>query len=323
MNLHPFIEVTVNGRPVRDLFYSRLVSATIHDAPGQEADTVDLRFDDGGNDIEVPAKGAAILVRFGFRGFGGQKMGLFIAEKTRLEGGEDGEFLSISGRSADMRSDVKEQLSEHFDDTTVGGLVDKLAKRHGYRPKVDPDLASIKIPYIARYEQSSTDFLTRLADRYGGLFAVKDRKFILVPHGILPAVTIDKSECESWSFEVEPRPVYGKTEAGWYDRTKNAVAYEKAETGLEGSTKRLRRVFPTKEEALAAARSEGQRLSRATGSGSLTLAGRPDIMADAPIATTGFRSEINGVWRCAGVDHVYQETYMTTIEVEAPEEGKV
>lgn len=326
MNLHPFIEATVNGKPVKDAFYSRLSSATIHDAPGQEADTVELTFDDGDNEVEMPAKGASILVRFGFRGGIGaassQKMGVFVVEKSRIEGGEQGELLIISGRSADMRSDVKEPLSEHFDEATVGDIVQQLASRHGMGSKVDPELADIKLPYVARFEQSTADFLTRLADRSGAMFAVKDGKFLFLKRGILPSVTIDKSECESWSFEVEPRPLFGKVQAGWYDRTKNAVVYEGVETGLKGPSKRLRTIVGSAAEAKAYAGSELKRLGRGTGSGSITISGRPDIMGDTPITTTGFRSEINGAWRCAGVNHAYAETYMTTVELEAPEEGK-
>lgn len=326
MTLHPFIEATVNGKPVNDLFYSRLSKATIHDAPGQEADTVELTFDDSGNDIPMPAKGAIILIRFGFRGGIGaaasQKMGVFTVEKPVIDGGAQGEFLIISGRSTDMRSDVKEPLSEHFDETSVGDIVKQLAGRHGMGSKVDPELADIKLPYIARYEQSTADFLTRLADRSGAMFAVKDGKFLFVKRGILAPVTIDKGECESWHFEVEPRPLFGKVQAGWYDRSKNTVVYETVQTGLKGSSKRLRKVYGSAAEASAAASSERDRLGRATGSGNLTLGGRPDLMGDTPIMTTGFRAEANGVWRCAGVDHTYDNTYMTTVELEASEEGK-
>jgi len=322
MNLHPFIEVSVNGNPVSNAFYSLLVSATIHDAPGQEADTIELRFDDGGNVLQMPSKGASIAVRFGFRGGSIQKMGQFIVEKTSIEGGSDGEFILVSGRSADMRSDVKEPLSENFDDKTVGAVIEELAKRHGFTAKVSPEFKSIQMPYLARYEQGTTDFLTRLADRFGALFAIKDKKFLFLTHGTLPAITIDKSECDSWSFEVEPRPLFGKTEAGWFDREKGEVKFEDHQTGLKGASKRLRRILPSQAEAKQAAKSEGNRLGRATGSGSITLGGRPDIMADAPINATGFRSEANGLWRCAGVDHTYDETYMTTIELEAPGTGK-
>ena len=317
----PFIRASVNGSPVADTFYSALVSARIHDAPGQEADTVELTFDDKDNMVAMPSKGAAIAVTFG-NGGSGQKMGRFIVESTKIEGGDQGEFIVISGRSADMRSDVKEPLSEHFDDMTIGDIVRQLAGRHGYASKVDGSFDNMKLPYTARYEQGTNDFLTRIADRIGGLFAIKDNKFLMLPHGQLPAVTIDRYECESWSFQVEPRPLYGKVEAGWFDRAKGKVEFEKHDTGLKGASRRIRRILPSQAEAKAAAKSEGDRLGRATGSGSITLAGRPDIMADAPIVTTRFRPEVNGLWRCGGVDHVYEDTYMTTVEVEAPEKGK-
>src|SRR5690606_11769824 len=149
------------------------------------ADNVQLKFDDQDNSVAMPAKGAVITVRFGFRGLGGQKMGRFIVERTSIEGGSGGEFINVSGRSADMRSDVKEPVSEHFDDMTIGGIVEELAGRHGYSVKVDPSLASIRLPYIARYEQGTADFLTRLADRVGGFFAAKDGKFLFLPHGLI------------------------------------------------------------------------------------------------------------------------------------------
>ncbi len=320
--LYPFIEVTVGGKPVSAGFYSRLNSATIHDAPGQDADTCELTFDDAGNAIEMPVAGSIIMVKFGFRDAGSWKMGLFEVEKPRITGGEGGEFLILSGRSAAMGKDVKEPGSEHFDEKTIGGIVQELASRHGYSAKVSPELASIQLPYVARHGQSTADFLTRLADRNGALFAVKDGKFLFLKRGGLPALSIDKNQCESWEFTVEPRPKFSKVEAPWFERTTGKTHFERHSTGLEGPSKRLRTVFNSQSEAKSAASSEGDRLSRATGSGSVTLAGMPEAMADAPIITTGFRAEANGEWRAASVEHSYGETYMTTIELEAPEAGK-
>ncbi|MRN79926.1 late control protein, partial [Brucella sp. 10RB9210] len=67
---HPFIEVSIEGKTVHDAFYQRLISATIRDEPGQSADTLELVFDDTGNEIEIPQKGAKIEIRFGFKGVG-------------------------------------------------------------------------------------------------------------------------------------------------------------------------------------------------------------------------------------------------------------
>lgn len=322
--LYPFIEASIGGKPVSDMFYQRLVKATIHDAPGQDADSCELTFDDTDNAVEIPATDDEIDIEFGFRdeGYARSKAGRFVVEKPRIEGGEGGEFVIVSGRSAKMAPDVKEPLSEHFQDTTVGAVVSELAGRHGYQARVDGAFASQPIEYMARVNQSTYDFLSRLADRYGALFAPKGGQYLFLQRGRMPAITIDKSECESWQFEVEPRPRYGKVEAGWFERSSGRTIFETHSTGLKGPIKRLRTTYPSKAVATAAAKGEGERLGRATGSGSITMAGRPEIMADIPIITRGWRPEANGLWRCSGVDHTFDSTYMTTAELEAPEAGK-
>lgn len=318
----PFIDVQVDGRPVSSAFYARLNTATITDAPGQDGDTVELTFDDAGNEIQIPPEGAKLTIQFGFRDAGSWKMGSFIVEKSTIRGGADGEFVTLSGRSADARKDTKEPLSEHFDETTIGGLLGELAERHGYQAKVSDALANIELPYAARVNQSVADFLTRLADRHRALFSIKDGKFLFLTRGQLAAITIDKGMCESWDFTVEPRPRHGKTEAGWFERTTGETKFEAFSTGLEGPVKRLRTIFASQGEAKSAAEAEGDRLGRATASGSIKLAGMPEILADTPLLLTGFRAEANGAWRAGTVTHEYGETYMTSIELEAPEQGK-
>jgi phage protein D len=321
--LYPFINVSVGGRPVSDFFYQRLNSASIHDAPGQESDSCELTFDDAGNEIGLPSSGDAIDVHFGYRDAGGaEKMGQFVVEKPTIEGGEDGEFLIVRGRSAKMASDIKEPLSEHFDDMTIGQIVRQLAGRHGHRAKIDPAFANERLDYIARSGQSTMDFLTRIADRYGALFAIKDRSFLFLQHGQMPTQTISKFDCESWSFEIEPRQRYGKVEAGWFDRATGQTKFETFSTGLEGPVKRMRTLFSTAAAAKAATKGEGERLGRSTGSGSLTLAGRAGLLADFPIVTTDFRPECNGLWRVASIEHSFEDAYTMTVEIEAPEEGK-
>ncbi|WP_273792366.1 phage late control D family protein [Brucella anthropi] len=319
---HPFIEVSIEGRTVNDAFYSRLVSATIHDRAGQQSDTLDLVFDDSGNEIQIPELGAKIDVLFGFRGTGTYKMGLFVYEKARYRFGDAGEFLTLSGKSADMRADIKEPLSEHFDDQTIGQIVEALAKRHGYKAKVSPEFANIHVEYTARSDQSTFDFLTRLADRYGALFSIKNDTFLFLERGTLPPITIFKSDCSSGSFMIDPRPRYGKAAACWYDRSKNATTYEEEETGMDGPTRRLRTVHSSRAEAKRAAKAEGRRLKRSSRHGTITLAGSPEILADAPLNLSGFRHEVDGVWAAKDVAHIYATTYTTQIQLEAPEKQR-
>ncbi|MCL7999168.1 contractile injection system protein, VgrG/Pvc8 family [Brucella sp. 21LCYQ03] len=249
-------------------------------------------------------------------------MGTFVFERASYNFGSDGERLTLSCKSAELCADVEEPVSEHFDGETVGQIVEPLAKRHGYKAKVNDEIANTKIEYIARTGQSAADFLTRLADRTGALFSIKDNTFLFLKRGSLPPITITKGDCSEGEFSIEPRPKYGKAEAGWHEMRRNKTVYEEHSTGLEGQARRLRTVYASKAEAKKAAEAEGSRLARATGQGSLTIAGMPEMMADTPINAQGFRKEFDGEWRAASVEHRFDDTHTTSIELQAPEKGK-
>ncbi|EJF87193.1 hypothetical protein MCY_00317 [Bartonella rattimassiliensis 15908] len=324
MRTHPFIEVRVGERLVHEVFYQRLLTATITDHAGNETDTFEAEFDDSGHDLEVPASNSTLQVIFGYENSIRAFMGRFVVEAVISFGGSDGEILRLCGKSASMQKELKEQASEHFDHQTISEIVETLAKRHGYQAKVSPQFTKQILPYVVRTDQSAVDFLTRLADRMRARFLIKDHKFLFLSGDNLPDLTLHKHDCSSWEFTLEPRTQYGIIEASYFDRSKGQQCQVKHQTGFSGPVRRLRTCYPCEEEARAAAASESDRLCHAVGSGSLTLPGRPEIMADQPLLLQGFRGEINGPWKAATVTHSYekQSGYTTEITFEAPIEGK-
>ncbi|WP_273790043.1 phage late control D family protein, partial [Bartonella sp. ML70XJBT] len=228
-------------------------------------------------------------------------MGCFVVESVISCGGSDGEILRLCGKSASMRKELKEQGSEHFDHKTIAEIVETLAKRHGYQAKVSPQFTKQTLPYVVRTDQSAIDFLTRLADRMQARFLIKDNKFLFLSGDNLPLQTIHQQECSHWEFSLEPRTQYGMIEARYFDRSKGQQCQVKHQTGFSGPVRCLRGCYTCKEEAQAAAASESDRLCRAVGSGSLSLEGRPEIMAGQPLLLQGFRGEINGPWKAATV----------------------
>lgn len=228
-------------------------------------------------------------------------MGRFIVETVISCGGSDGEILRLCGKSASMRAEIKEQDSEHFDHKTIAEIVESLAKRHGYQAKVSPKFTKQTLPYVVRTDQSAIDFLTRLTDRMQARFLIKDNKFLFLSGDNLPLQTIHQHECSHWEFSLEPRTQYGMIEARYFDRAKGQQHVVTHRTGYTGPIRRLRTCYPCERQALAAAASESDRLCRAMGSGSLSLEGRPEIMAGQPLLLQGFRGEINGTWHAATV----------------------
>lgn len=329
--MRPRFICKIGGKDVRRGFYSALVEATLTDNSGEEADTLELVFDDRGNQIETPAEGAVLEPLYGYVETGVTSKGLFTVAGVSIEGGDQGEFLKISAKAADFRDELKERMTEHFDDTTLGAMLKEVFGRHKLDVAIDGELASIPIEYEARFNQSAVAFATDLARRYdavakpagGKLVFTKKGKAASASGAALPAIAISKGDCESWSFDIQPRPRHGKVTAKWFDRAAGKLKFETVSTGGKGPILMLPHPFKTADEAKKAAGAEGVAMNRKTGSGSFTLPGRPSASAEADVIASGFRPDINGKWRAVTVTHKFgDDGYRTTVDVEAPEEQK-
>lgn len=330
--MRPIIEVLAYGKAVNGIFYSQLISATIRDESGQESDTLNLEFDNRDYSVEPPKEGTTLEPFFGYVETGLASMGKFEVDTITSEGGPGGIILSITAHAADMRKALKEKSSQSFENTTLGTVLKQSFKTAGADIEVDSNLASIKVEYEARHDQSVLDFATRLADKYNAIFKPGGGRFLFVPRGSqkkltggsMSAVNIDISECSNWSIETKPRPNYGNVAAKWYDPDKGETMIATHKTDDDGPTRTLKHKARNQAEANEAAKAEAARLNRARGSGSFTVPGRTDVTAEIDVIATGFGPIENGKWRCKAVEHHFEPSggYTTTIEVEAPETPK-
>lgn len=329
--MRPLFVCHVGGANASGGFYSALLSATLTDNSGEEADTLELTFDDRLNSIATPGEGAVLQPFFGYAEAGLTSKGKFIVAGIGVDGGPGGETISISAKAADFREDAKERMTENFDDKTLKQILTEVFGRHGLDVAIDPELASIKVDYEARFDQSAFGFATELARRYNAVAKPGNGKLIFAKKGKASSVgglpmtpiLIAKSQCSEWSFDLKPRPRHGKVAAKWFDREQGKLRFETEATGGQGPIRMLPHPFKTQDEAKKAAKAEGVNLNRATGSGSFTIPGRPSANAEADVIASGFRSDINGKWRAVTVTHEFsRDGYSTSVEVEAPEEQK-
>lgn len=329
--MRPLLIVKSDNFSITRQFYRRLISAVLTDNNGEETDTLELTFDDRDNAVASPKQGAILEPLYGYQETGVTSMGRFVVTRVTFAGGTQGETVNVTAEAVDFRSGIKERQSEHFDDTTLGAMLETVFSRHDIEIRVDPDLASIPIDYEARFNQSAVDFATRLAERYnavakpvsGGYAFVRKGKAASSLGAPLAAITVRKRDCESWSFEIEPRPRHGKVAAKWFDRNLGRIRIETVESGGEGPMLSLPHTYKTQDEARRAAQAEGTDANRKTGSGSFTFAGRPELRAEADVNAEGFRPEINGLWRATSLTHEFNDRgYINNLNVEAPEQQK-
>ncbi|TNK09471.1 phage late control D family protein, partial [Escherichia coli] len=107
---------------------NRLMSLTLTDNRGFEADQLDLELDDADGKIVLPRRGAVITLALGWKGQPLFPKGAFTVDEIEHTGAPD--RLTIRARSADFRETLNTRREKSWHKTTVGEVVKEIAARH-------------------------------------------------------------------------------------------------------------------------------------------------------------------------------------------------
>ncbi|MCW4114729.1 contractile injection system protein, VgrG/Pvc8 family [Aurantimonas sp. MSK8Z-1] len=300
----PRAEITINGRKVASAFDERLIALTVTDREGSVSDEVRFDLDDGNPFIAIPRKGDIVGVRLGYLETGLAWFGQYTVEDPEVRCLPYA--LSVSGKGASMRDDLKTHKERHWDDAPLSAVIGEIAAEHQLAPLVDPTLGGFVYHWIGQQDESDIHFLERLARRHGAVFSVKDGRLIFAAKGsgrapggtALTAIeaspdTIVENSCV---VRFAHRYKFRRAVAVTQDREKADRVESAADSDEEGEADyRLGEPFADEDEAQAAAESQAAELKRNTITTSVTLWGDPRIRAGAPFRYSGVRPEIDAL----------------------------
>lgn len=175
----PAYVLTVDGRNITPHIEARLMSLTLTESRGDEADQLDIELDDSDGNLQMPPKGAEIALQLGWRGAGLVDKGFFEVDEIEHTGAPD--RISIRARSAEMRRELRRRTERSWHDTTIGAIVNAIAKRNNLTPRVDATLAAVKVAHIDQTGESDLHFLTRLAKQHDAVCTVKKGRLVFLP----------------------------------------------------------------------------------------------------------------------------------------------
>lgn len=218
----PAFSIEIEGNQLMALD-NRLISLSLTDNRGFEADTLDLTLDDADGQIALPPRGAKISVALGWDNDPLVFKGVYTVDEIGHAGPPD--QLPISARSADFRDtfNVKREYSWH--DITVGDVVASIASRYDLRAGVSEELAKIEIEHADQTSESDISFLTRMAEMLGAVATIKNGMllFITLGKGVmqsgkpLPVIEIVRSSGDKHRFNVADRDACTGVTAYWLD----------------------------------------------------------------------------------------------------------
>lgn len=330
LNIKPIYRIYANNNEITSKIAERLITLRFTDESGFESDILEITLSDHdwSNPIEMPPKGAELELFIGYDNTA-QRMGMFVVDESEI-GGWPGE-LTIRARAAQFdtskagKSYLQTQKSRAWPkNTKLGDMVKKIAADHSMSAKISDELASIVLPSISQTDESDLHLLVRICGRFdaiakaagGSLVVTKKGKGKTVSGGNMPSITITPFDNVTQFRVIESkRETAGEVIAYWHDV--NSAKRHEVFVGDGEPKTRLKMQYPTKEMALAAARSELERKERGKQTGSLTVVGRPDLAAESRLTLSGFRPGVDGEWSITRVEHTLNNSgYICSVDFE-------
>lgn len=310
--LTPDFMLMLDSKDITGNIRNRLMSLTMTDNRGFEADQLDIELDDADGLVELPLRGAVLTLYLGWKGFALIGKGSFTVDEVEHHGAPD--TVTIRARSADFRGTLNSRREESWHDKTLGEIVAAIATRNKLTSSVIQELAGIKIPHIDQSQESDAKFLTRLAERNGGEVSVKAGKLLFLKAGrgvttsgkAIPQVTITRSDGDRHQFSIADRGAYTGVTAKWLhtkdpkpkkvkikrkpkEQHLRALQHPKAKTkkketktpearegeymvGEDDNVFALTTIYATKAQAMRAAQAKWDKLQRGVAEFSIRLA---------------------------------------------------
>lgn len=321
----PSYKIVLEGQDITPMFHPRLISLTLNEARGDEADQLDITLTDHDGQLNIPRKGVKLELSLGNQSQALIYKGTYIVNDVEHNGPPD--VLTLRARSAELTSNLRNRTDKSWHNVTLGQIVKSIASANHLKSNVAATLANEHIDHIDQTGESDIAFITRLAKRFDAVATVKADTLLFLSINntttesgkTLPLLTIDRSQTSNHHFSDADRESYTGVKVGYTDTNQAQRLF--VVCGVVDNAKVLPEVCSTKKEAQDTAKSEWQRIQRSKATLRLTLAvGMPELMPQTPIKVTGFKEKINAsTWLALGVTHLLSQDagLITSVEMES------
>lgn len=281
----PAWTLSVDGADISAKIAERLISLTLTDNRGFEADQLDVDLDDSDGKLDLPPKGAVLRLALGWEGAKLVDKGTYTVDELEHSGAPD--KLTIRARSADLRSGLTTQRERSFHGKTLRDIVRTIAHENDLQPVMSFALSEIVVDHIDQTNESSANLLTRLARMHDAIATVKGNRLMFIHAGRgasasgtpFPAVLIERKSGDQHRFGIADRDSFthvratyndlGKGEKGEviWGKTENATEIERhvpaPKPEVKGEYKPVgKRPAKSRDAALRFAHQEWKRLSK-------------------------------------------------------------
>ncbi|MEZ6854184.1 contractile injection system protein, VgrG/Pvc8 family [Halodesulfovibrio aestuarii] len=327
MNYNPAFRIEANGKDITAQLAEYFVGLTHTDSAGVESDSLTITLANPDGVIRLPATGAELRLWLGYANAAVYK-GLFVVDKVTVKGPPEQLVIKANGapfKRSGTFSALHSQKRRSWKPCKIGDLVATIAGEHGLTPAVKESLAGVTLQHLDQIDESDINLLTRVAAQHGAIAKANGGKLMFVPQAAgesasgktLPTVSLKPGDTSTWQADISGRQNFSSVVAVWRDMDATTDREEKAGSGEP--VYRLKQNFPTQAAAQKAARATLERFMRGSATLSLSMPGRPDLVAESRLSLVGFAKGVAGTWSVTQVTNSLSPSgYKTSVKGEVP-----
>lgn len=120
----PAYSLSIDGVDITGKLKEKLISLTLTDNRGFEADQINIELDDSEGNLKLPRRGVSLAVALGWKDTGVIDKGTFVVDEIGHAGAPD--VLTITARSADFRQTLNVQRDASYHKKPLGLLSEPL-----------------------------------------------------------------------------------------------------------------------------------------------------------------------------------------------------
>ena len=217
----PDYMVKLAGSDITTDISRRLISLSLTDNRGFEADQLDIELDDADGLMQMPPRGAVLSVFLGWKGQALFHKGEFTVDEVEHRGAPD--TLTLRARSADYRGSLNSRRDNSYHDTTLEAVVSAVAARNNLKPAIAEQFRGVPVSHIDQTQETDAKFITRLAELNGAVVAIKAGSLLFIKPGAaktasgkpIPQMTLTRSDGDGHTFNIADRDAYTGVSATW------------------------------------------------------------------------------------------------------------
>lgn len=351
--MKPAFRITINRQELTQAVIDRVLEVRIEDSAGYDNDNCLIKLDGRAPFLKFPKTGAIAEVSLGYEdmpnsahALASDRLTVGLTTLGRYSLGEidfDGPpwTLELNFTAMSMESFPKTAQNDTHENTTLGAIVKKLARRMGYTPDVHPSFDSIQIAFEQQKNVTDMEFINFLAQRYGAFPKVgiaTDPASVKVINNTLRfhpkdgANFVDEylevQQCfpGSINFHTHVRSVYGQIQAATFsydtgELLRVATDVNVPETSGLPVVMELSRLYDTAEKARAAAEAKREFLDAEKNTLTFKTGGNPRFQSHRKLSLIGdgWHPDIPRKWIIVSSTHSFtkgadgETGYTTTV----------